>query len=104
MDRRLNWCLATMLVLAVAGCSNSSSTPTAAQVKVPSDPAAQAAYDFLDAVLKGDTERASHRLTPVALERIAASGKQFAPPGLETATFRIGEVRLIDNRLLEPQP
>ena len=54
----------------------------------------QAASDFLDAVLKGDTQRASARLTPQAIERIIASGKQFAPPGLETATFRIGQVRM----------
>ena len=47
----------------------------------------------MDAVLKGDTQRASARLTPQAMQRIIASGKQFAPPGLETATFKIGEVR-----------
>ncbi len=28
------------------------------------------------------------------MERIIESGKQFAPPGLETATFRIGQVRM----------
>jgi hypothetical protein len=28
------------------------------------------------------------------MERIVASGKQFAPPGLETASFRIGQVRM----------
>jgi hypothetical protein len=54
---------------------------------------ARAAADFLDAVLKGDTQRASARLTPQAMQRIIASGKQFAPPGLDTATFRIGQVR-----------
>jgi hypothetical protein len=54
----------------------------------------QAATDFLDAVLKGDTQRASARLTPKSMERIVASGKQFAPPGLETASFRIGQVRM----------
>ena len=54
---------------------------------------AKAAADFLDAVLKGDTQRASARLTPQAMQRIIASGKQFAPPGLETATFQIGRVR-----------
>lgn len=98
MDRRLNWFLIPAMLLAIAGCSNDSSntsTPASTdQASVPTDPAAKAAYDFLDAVLQGDTQRASSRLTPTALERITATGKQFAPPGLETATFRIGEVRL----------
>jgi len=85
MDRRWSWCVAALVL---AGCSNSASNGP-----MPTDPAGQAAYDFLDAVLQGDTERASRRLTPTALERIAATGKHFAPPGLETAKFRIGEVR-----------
>jgi hypothetical protein len=95
-------------VTAMAGCGKDPSPETAAEnqsvrganeitVNNPADPAtnpvAGAAYDFLDAVLKGDTQRASSRLTPLALQRIVESGKQFAPPGLETATFRIGEVR-----------
>ena len=54
---------------------------------------AKAAYDFLDAVLKGDTRSGPAHLTPAAMQRIVASGKQFSPPGLETATFKIGEVR-----------
>lgn len=57
------------------------------------NPIAKATYDFLDAVLKGDTERASARLTPQAMQRIVQSGKGFSPPGLETATFKIGEIR-----------
>jgi hypothetical protein len=54
---------------------------------------AEAAADFLDAILKGDTQRASARLTPQAIERIIASGIQFQPQGLKTAVFRIGEIR-----------
>ena len=70
-------------------------TAVAATGPAPStDAATRAATDFLDAVLKGDTQRASARLTPQAIERIIASGKQFAPPGLETASFEIGQVRM----------
>ena len=95
MDRRSNWCLIALVVLIAVGCNNSTDSQPSAQVAAqPSDPVGQAAYDFLDAVLKGDTQRASQRLPPMAIERIPATGKQFAPPGLETATFRIGEVRL----------
>jgi hypothetical protein len=55
-------------------------------------PIAQAAHDFLDAVLKGDTQRAKARLSPQAIQRIISSGKQFSPPGLETASFKIAEI------------
>jgi hypothetical protein len=82
----------------ISGCgqstTNEAATPsTNTAANPPTDAVAQAAADFLDAVLKGDTQRASARLTPEAMQRIIASGKQFAPPGLETATFRIGQVR-----------
>lgn len=84
-----------------AGCSKSGSdgtttTVTGVTVKESdpnSSPMAKAAYEFLDAVLKGDTQRAGAKLTPAAMQRIVSSGKQFAPPGLESASFKIGEVR-----------
>lgn len=104
MERITRAGLVCVLALAgigyVAGCSQSTSTDTTAanstsnMAAPPSTEAiAAAASDFLDAVLKGDTQRASARLTPQAIQRIIASGKQFAPPGLETASFRIGQVR-----------
>ncbi|HEY2826670.1 MAG TPA: hypothetical protein VGJ04_03640 [Pirellulales bacterium] len=95
MERRTYWTLAALVVSTAVGCSSSSApAPTSTAVSaIPADPAARAAYDFLDAVLKGDTLRASKRLTPIAIERINATGKQFSPPGLQTASFRIGEVR-----------
>ena len=94
----------------LAGCSKSGSSDgtaatsngtsdTAVETAVvnPADlsnnPAAKAAADFLDALLKGDTQRASARLTPDAMQRIVSSGKQFSPPGLDNATFRVVEVR-----------
>jgi hypothetical protein len=70
-----------------------TTTPAAGAASPSTEAVTRAASDFLDAVLKGDTQRASARLTPQAMQRIIASGKQFSPPGLETATFRIGEVR-----------
>jgi hypothetical protein len=53
----------------------------------------QVAHEFLDAVLGGDTQRATAQLSPLAVQRIREGGKAFAPPGMESATFRIGEVR-----------
>ncbi len=83
------------------GCSKSSDTSTAANgqtgekkedTAANSNPIGRAASDWLTAVLKGDTQRASALLTPQAMQRIIASGKQFSPPGLETAKFEIGKV------------
>jgi hypothetical protein len=85
----------------VAGCSKSESTTaaapstgsSAAQTDTSSNPAARAASQWLDAVLKGDTQRASARLTPQAVQRIFESGKQFSPPGVDNPTFQVGQVR-----------
>lgn len=98
----VNLTVASALLIAV-GCgkspsdsaaSTSPANSTSASAANPSvEAVTRAASDFLDAVLKGDTQRASARLTPAAMQRIVASGKQFAPPGLETATFQVGEVR-----------
>jgi hypothetical protein len=101
MERR--WILgALILVVAVAGCSSESPTeptasaPTAGASATPTtyaDPAAQVAHEFLDAVVKGETDRANSLLTPLAIERITASGKPFQLPGLANDTFRVGQVR-----------
>ena len=96
MERRWNRSLVALVltIVAVAGCSSSSSTDSAdSTASAPSDPAAHTAFEFLDAVVKGDTERASQLLTPLAVERIAASGKPFQLPGLANYTFRVGQVR-----------
>jgi hypothetical protein len=73
--------------------ADTSSSATTAAASTTTEAISHAASDFLDAVLKGDTQRASARLTPQAIERIIASGIQFQPQGLQTAVFRIGEIR-----------
>jgi hypothetical protein len=66
----------------VSGCGQTSSTNTAPATQSAANPStapiASAASDFMDAQ---------------AMQRIIASGKQFSPPGMATATFKIGEVR-----------
>jgi len=70
------------------------SAKTSAVAQGPSTEAVtKAASNFLDAVIKGDTQRAGAALTPQAMQRIIASGKPFAPKGMENATFHVGEVR-----------
>ena len=92
MDHRLSWSLTALVLLSSAGCSGSSSSEPSQAAAQGADPAAQVAHGFLDAVVKGDTQAAIKLLTPMARERIAASGKPFNLLGLENYTFRVGEV------------
>jgi hypothetical protein len=93
-------------VVLFAGCSGSASpeatkkeaaagTQQAAQTDPAANPVAQAASEWLDAVLKGDTQGASARLTPQAMHRIIESKMTFSPPGagVDAEGFRIGEIR-----------
>jgi hypothetical protein len=88
-------------VVLCAGCSKGTSsdaaTTTTAGINVPqtnaaSNPVAQAASEWLEAVLKGDTQRASAWLTPQAVKQII-NGKTFSPPGVDNPSYQIGEVR-----------
>src|SRR6185295_14353893 len=95
----------SLLVVAFfAGCSSGSrdaSTTASAvgndqstQADTPVSPIAKAASDWLDAVLKGDKQRASARLTPQARQQIIKNDMEFSPPGgIQTPRFQIGEVR-----------
>ena len=91
MERRWSRCVIGLVLAVFAGCNSGSSTAPSASL--PSDPAAQVAHQFLEAVVEGDTTRASQLLTPLAVERINASGKPFQLPGLANYTFRVGQVR-----------
>src|SRR5690348_5406564 len=92
--------LVTLLNVAlVAGCSKSSAPTdtsastggngTTAPSEFANNPICQVASDFLDAVLKGDTQRGIARLTPKAIEQIVATGKKFDPPGVDSPSFKI---------------
>jgi hypothetical protein len=91
--------LVTLLNVAlVAGCGKSNSSNTSAstdgsggapQSEFANNPICQVASDFLDAVLKGDTQRGIARLTPKAIEQIVATGKKFDPPGVDSPSFQI---------------
>jgi hypothetical protein len=87
----------------ITGCSRRTSSngaattsdagETVAKVDQATNPIARAAADFLDAVLKGDTQRGLARLSPKARQNIVATGKQFDPPGLDNPSFRVIDVR-----------
>lgn len=81
----------------VPGCG-SPSTPSSrpAASNAPADPIARVVHEFLDAVRRGDTETASVRLTPLALQRTSELELNFSPPGSDTARFEVGSVDRID--------
>jgi hypothetical protein len=105
MDRvtRVGWA-ALFGICAIAGCGKDSAPETAASdssagivvqnaADPAANPAARAACEFLDAVIKGNRERAFGQLTPVAQQRIIAKDEHFEPQGLGNMAFRVGEVR-----------
>jgi hypothetical protein len=63
---------------------------------VPSDPIARVVYEFLEAVRQGDTAIAGQRLTPTALQKTQEANLVFSPPGSPTATFKVGNVEMIE--------
>ncbi len=95
--------LALLLAICIStGCGKGDSSPQTPGApnttgSIPADPTkdpiAHAAYNFLDAVIKGDTQRASAQLTPMAMQRVVEGGTHFQPAGIESMSFRIGEVR-----------
>jgi hypothetical protein len=106
MSRSVSWAIVAMFGIGIIGCGKDSATDapqentSASSAPQPANPApnteavSQAAADFVDAVLKGDKDRAIARLTPKSMEKIVASGKHFGPPGEKGATFRIGPVHM----------
>lgn len=86
-------------VTACMGCSKSDPDASTSKAQTPaappSDPAALAAHEFVSAVVKGDTDRATKLLTPQAIQQFETSGQRFAAPGLDSAQFRIGQVRKV---------
>jgi hypothetical protein len=110
MDRIAAHAFAFSLCLGLAaGCGKSGTADKApstggpakvVQAPPPDDPAGRVAYDFLDAVLKGDDQKVTACLTPQAIQRLIESHKRFALPGVDSTTFRIGEVRKTESQAL----
>ncbi|NOY30655.1 MAG: hypothetical protein GXP28_10945 [Planctomycetes bacterium] len=60
------------------------------------DAPADVVAEFLEAVRLGNSESASTKLTPLALQRIKENDMDFAPPASETAQFRVGKVEMFE--------
>jgi hypothetical protein len=85
----------------LTGCSKPAATETPAAKSTSATPATspdtqaatKAAADFVDALIKGDSERANALFTPQAVQQAAKTGKNFDPTGWPNTTYRMGEVR-----------
>ena len=89
-------------IVCTGGCSGDGAASDAPGEKAPAanapsqiDPAVLAANGFLSALIRGDTEAATQHLTPQAIQQFATSGQRFVALGLETAQFRLGEMRKV---------
>ena len=100
---RFAWLLAGIAAVAAAtGCGNSPSTDaplaesreTGPATYSPNGPEA-AVHKFLEAIRTGSDEAAAQMLTPVARAKTAEYELTVAPPGSDTASFKVGEVELI---------
>ena len=89
------------IILPAVGCTESAppttTEATLAQQDATLSPPKSTARSFLQAVIDGDTQQATGLLTPQAIQQLQQSGKAFAPPGLETASFQIGAVRKLSD-------
>ena len=102
MDRRIFISLIALALTIVAGCNEQPSTgpaasPAAVDSAVLSNPAAQAANQFLEALVKGDSQRVIELYTSQAAQRM----QQFPLPGIADYAFRItGVGEATDNKVL----
>jgi len=72
---------------------NSAAHPQAARIPLAqTNTPEKAVAVFLEAVRKGDDERAAGMFTPLAREKAAGMGIQVAPKGSDTAKFKVGKV------------
>lgn len=86
-----------VLALSVIGCSGNSSEKDRAEDNIPGPDVA--VYEFLEAVRTGDNEKSAGMLTDLARERTAQMNLTVAPPGSDTASFKVGEVEIVSDEL-----
>lgn len=104
---RSTFALFAASIFCLAGCSNGGGPATAASSDAApqsetaspdaNHPATISASQFLHALAKGDEQTATGRLTPMAAEQMAKSGKRFAFTAVDAAKFQL-------TRLWQPEP
>jgi len=89
VDRALG---AGLLLALLAGCNAASTVgPLAADDQSPEGAVAK----FLDAVRTGDQDKANAMLTVVARTKTAEKDLVVAPPGSDSASFKVGQVESV---------
>ncbi len=92
-----------LLTILLAGCGTaakdqaadkSAAEPNATQHQPGPD---RVVHDFLEAVRVGDDDAAAAMLTTLARKRTSEYGMVVAPPGSDTASFKVGKVSLVAN-------
>ena len=105
MSRRLSTALWAILVVGVSGCGGSDETARApaagnetnASQSASADQsgAAAAVTEFLNSFRDGDDEKTERMLTKKARQEAAAMDLVVAPPGTDTAEFKLGRVAFL---------
>jgi hypothetical protein len=92
----------TAILVSAFGCGNAPTedapvarTSAAEPVAMRPDGPEAAVHQFLEAIRLGNDEAASQMLTPMAKAKTAEYDLTVAPPGSDTASFKVGEVELI---------
>jgi hypothetical protein len=108
---RTGWIVwSAILAVGVMGCGGSDQAAQApaagggeaksgggAGAKTAADRAGPAAavFDFLEAVRTGDDQKAAMMLTKIARQKTAELNMEVAPPGSDTAQFKVGQVEYL---------
>ena len=100
MERTRPLLVRGLLVVLLVGCNQAAKTPPAGQA--PAKTTQQhnqpgpdrVVYEFLEAVRVGDDDAAAALLSTQARKRTSEYGMVVAPPGSDTASFKVGKVTL----------
>ena len=107
---RIGWIAwLAVLVVGVMGCGGSGETGQgpatsggeaqsgggAGQSGAGQSGPAAAVFEFLEAVRTGDDDKAALMLTELARKKTAELNMEVAPPGSDTAQFKVGEAELL---------
>lgn len=108
MERDKIWCSALLALAVLAGCSRGASDEEAKAEGDKQEVAANqekgpghAVRNFLEAVRVGNDTTASKLLTNVARREIAREKLDIAPPGSDTASYKVGKVEQESDELAQ---
>lgn len=86
-----------LTVFTLAGCGGGNAAPEAAATTnvVQQNSPELAVAEFLEAVRTGQDDKASRLLTPLARQKTTEMELEVAPPGSDTAKYKVGEVEYV---------